>query len=489
MKAVVIGAGIGGLATAIRLRVQGYEVQVYEAGAQAGGKLNELHLQGFRFDAGPSLFTLPELVSELFCLAGREPGNYFSYELLPELCRYFFEDGSCIRAFSQPEAFAEEIEQKTGESAAKVKKFLQKSQRLYELTAHVFLHRSLHKLSTYLRADTLRSMLRLHQLDAFRSMHQANRSHFQDERLVQMFDRFATYNGSNPYRAPATLNIIPHLEHNLGAFFPTGGMYRIAQSLYKLACELGVVFHFNHKVEQIVLADSQQVKGVQVKQQVVPADVVVSNMDIVPTYRKLLPQLSAPEKILRQPRSSSALIFYWGMNTTFDELDVHNVFFSKQYEKEFEAVWEHQSIWHDPTVYLYVSAKKCPQDAPPGKENWFVMINVPPDTGQNWPALAQQARSSIIHKLSRMLGRDISRHIVCESVLDPPLIASRTSSYQGALYGNSSNNRWAAFLRHPNFSRRLKGLYFCGGSVHPGGGIPLCLLSAKIVGDLVAADG
>ena len=481
---IIIGAGIAGLACAIRCRLKGYEVAVYESAAQPGGKLAEVRQSGYRFDAGPSLFTLPQQVEELFVLANKKPENYFTYTPLSCICKYFYEDGTTIQAFQEVHAFAEEIEHQTGEPQQHIHAFLQKSKQLYDITSHVFLHRSLHRLQTYLKKDTLQSLVQVHKLNAFRSMHRENQRRFNDPRVVQLFDRYATYNGSNPYQAPATLNIIPHLEHNIGAFFPTKGMYDIPQSLYRLATELGVQFHFSQPVEEILIEQKRAV-GVRVNGQQIRGDRVISNMDVVPTYRRLLPHQPAPERILTQPRSSSAIIFYWGMNRTFPELDLHNIFFSQDYEEEFEQLWDREAVSDDPTVYLYISSKHLAADAPAGGENWFCMVNAPADTGQDWDTLIDQTRTHIQQKLSRMLGVSIVDHLVCESILDPRTIASRTSSYQGALYGNSSNNPFAAFLRHPNFSRRIKGLYFCGGSVHPGGGIPLCLLSAKIVADLI----
>ena len=478
-KVIIIGAGVAGLAAAIRCAVKGYEVEVFEAQPTPGGKLAEIKDKGFRFDAGPSLFTLPQLVDELFELAGKNPRDYFSYRSLPIITRYFYADGTIIDAYQDIDDFAQEIEEKTGESAKNVHRLLRKSQEKYEITSHVFLERSLHRWQTYLRWPTLKSALQLHKLDAFRTMHKANATTFKDPRVVQLFDRYATYNGSDPYQAPATLNIIPHLEHKLGAWLPDGGMYQITESLFQLAKELGVQFHFNQYVDEI-LVEKNYASGIRIGKKHMPASRVISNVDIVPTYRKLLPLISPPERILSQPRSSSALIFYWGIDRAFPKLEVHNIFFSQNYQAEFQHLWQQKRIYDDPTIYLYISAKNYPKDAPDGKENWFVMINVPPDEEQNWDELIARARKAIIRKLSGMLHQDIEELITVEHILDPRSIASKTSSFQGALYGNSSNNMFAAFLRHPNFSSKIKGLYFCGGSVHPGGGIPLCLLSAKI---------
>ena len=486
-KAIIIGAGIAGIATSIRLAVQGFAVEVFEANSYPGGKLSEIALDGFRFDAGPSLFTMPQYVDELFELAGEKPDASFTYQKLALVCRYFYPDGTSLDAFNNETVFAEEISRKTKDQPETIKKYLENSKRIYKITNHVFLEKSLHRLSTYLNFKTWRSVLQLPQIDAFRSMHQANHAFFTDEKMVQYADRFATYNGSNPFKAPATLNVIPHLEQHFGAYFPDGGMYQITLSLVALAERLGVIFHYNYPVEKIVI-ERNEVKGVKSEERgFVPADVVISNADVYFTYKKLLadhPKL-LPKRILKQERSSSALIFYWGINKAFPQLDLHNIFFSSNYRQEFEHIWKQKNISPDPTIYLNISSKYEAKDAAQGCENWFTMINVPSNQGQDWGKLIAGARANIIQKLSKALGEDIGKLIVCENILDPSSIESKTSSYQGSLYGTSSNSQFAAFLRHANKSSKIKNLFFCGGSVHPGGGIPLALLSAKIVGDWV----
>mgnify|MGYP001791092353 CR=1 FL=1 len=483
----IVGAGIAGIASAIRLANKGYLVDVYEANAYPGGKLSEIKVDGYRFDAGPSLFTLPELVEELFTLSGEQVKDHFEYQRLPVTCHYFYEDDTFLRAYADRKKFLEEVTQKTDEPPETIQAALDRSAHLYDTLSDLFMKRSLHRWQTFVNHKAMKAYGKLHRLDFFRSMHQANEQQFQDERVVQLFNRYATYNGSDPYQAPATMNIIPHLEFNIGAYFPTQGMYSITQSLYQLAQRQKVQFHFQSKVEEIA-SDTSGVKGLKVNGEARTYDLIVSNMDVVNTYRKLLPNSKPPTRLLNQPKSSSALIFYWGVKHTFPQLDLHNIFFSKDYQQEFEHIFQKKTIYHDPTVYVNITAKYKPDDAPPNCENWFTMINVPNNTGQDWDELIDQARQSIINKLSRLLDTDLSSKIVCEDILDPRTIESRTSSSQGALYGNSSNNRYAAFLRHANFSRKIKGLYFCGGSVHPGGGIPLSLLSAKIAVDQIMTD-
>ncbi|QDA60155.1 1-hydroxycarotenoid 3,4-desaturase CrtD [Hymenobacter jejuensis] len=482
----IIGAGIAGIAAAVRLAARGHAVTVFEAAASFGGKMHQFELPGgYRFDAGPSLFTLPELVDELFRLCGRDPQEYFRYQRLDPITQYFFADGTRLTAWADEEKFAAEIEAKLQVPAVTVQRFLRRSAKAYGATANTFLHKSLHKAKTYLAPEVLHAVAALPQLGLTATMHQRHAKTFADPRLVQLFDRFATYNGSDPYQAPATLSMIPHLEHGIGAFYPEGGIYSIAQSLVSLAEELGATFRYNEPVEEILTADGL-VTGVRTPQDVYDFGLVISNMDVVPTYRRLLPHAPAPERTLRQPRSSSALIFYWGIEHEFPELGLHNIFFSQDYKREFDAIFQDKTVAADPTVYVNITSKCSPADAPAGHENWFVMVNVPHDEGQDWAALTAHTRQAVLKRVGKALGRDIEPLIRSERVWTPPGIAADTSSFGGALYGSSSNNMLAAFLRHPNFSRKLEGLYFCGGSVHPGGGIPLCLLSAKIVAGLIS---
>ena len=489
MKIVIIGSGIAGLASAVRLKAMGFKVTVLEANAYFGGKLTEFTQQGFRFDAGPSLFTLPQLVLELFDIA-KQNKNSFEYLQLEKACNYFYEDGTRFTAYQQPEKMANELNQKLGLTKPKpFFQYLKNAEFRYKTTTPIFIESSLHKVKNFLNLATLKGILSILKLNLFNSMNHENEQIFADKRLVQYFNRFATYNGSNPYQSPALLNMIPHLESNIGTFFPKNGMHQISQSIYQLALGLGVKFEFNKKVSEIVLnQNNKQVKGVKVGEQFYEADIVLSNMDIYPTYKKLLPKVKHPEKILVQEKSSSALIFYWGINKQFAELDLHNILFTENYQAEFEHIFSKKTIYSDPTIYINITSKYKPDDAPTDCENWFLMINTPNNQGQNWDALIFEARKNIISKLNRLLKTDIEKYIVTENILDPRSIESKTSSHLGALYGNASNNRYAAFLRHKNFSSNIKGLYFCGGSVHPGGGIPLCLNSAKIAAGLIKDD-
>ncbi len=483
-QAIIIGAGIAGLAASVRLKIKGYNVLVIEANEYPGGKLSSFEQHGYRFDAGPSLFTMPEYVDDLFRIAGRKPGEHFRYIRKEESCRYFWNDGTQITAHADMGDFAAEVRQKLGIDESIVLKKLSKSRRMFELAGRIFMEKPLHKAKTWLSYDVLRAFFQLNKLGINSTMHKDNQALLIHPKLVQLFDRYATYNGSDPYRAPGVLNMIPHLEHGIGTYMPVNGMHDITTSIFNLAMELGVEFRFGERVDAIMVKDGLST-GVKTSKQHYNATVVLSNMDVTPTYRKLLPSQKAPEKILSQERSSSALIFYWGIRRSFPQLGLHNIFFSNDYAAEFRDIFAGRVPSPDPTVYVNITAKDVRSDAPEGCENWFVMVNVPGNNGQDWEKLIPQYREIVLKKLTPLLGFNPGSVIETESTLSPVDIERKTSSMGGSLYGASSNNRFAAFLRHRNESSRIKGLYFCGGSVHPGGGIPLCLLSAKIVSELI----
>lgn len=487
-QALVIGSGVGGLAVAARMAAKGVKVTVLEQNPYPGGKLTQIQLGDYRFDAGPSLFTMPEWLEAVFIQAQKDPKHYFTYQALPETTRYFWENGKTFIAPASATEFIRQGAATFNSSPKDLKRYLRKSQERYQTVGTLFLDRPMHWLSTYLNASAFKAYFKLPFLGLWGSMATENEAYFGTSELAQLFNRYATYNGSNPYQAPALMNLIPHLELGIGAYYPKGGMHSITEALYQLCLDLGVKFHFETTALEIIIKNEKAI-GVKTNHNPFYADWVVSNLDVAHTYGKLLPKVKGPKKVLEQPRSSSALIFYWGVEKEFPQLGLHNILFTQEYKNEFDKIFKDKTISKDPTVYINITSKYTTTDAPKGGENWFVMINVPANQGQDWPKLISEAKTHIIEKIQRVLGTDIAPYIKQEAILDPPTIEKRTGSFQGALYGNASNNRMAAFLRHANKSFLLKRLYFTGGSVHPGGGIPLALQSGKIAIDLMIDDG
>ncbi|MFT7164466.1 MAG: phytoene desaturase, partial [Flavobacterium sp.] len=295
---------------------------------------------------------------------------------------------------------------------------------------------------------------------------------------------FATYNGSNPYKAPALMNMISHLEFNLGAYLPIKGMHQITTHLVKLAEEANVEIKYNTTVETLNVESNNRIASIKSNGVSYPFDIVASDIDIHALYKYLLPKSFTPKKLIQQEKSSSAYVFYWGINKEFTALGLHNILFSDDYKKEFDYLFSKQFPTEDPTIYINITSKYCKDDAPEGCENWFVMVNVPHNKSESIN-YAADIRKNVVDKINIMLKTDIEKYIISENTLSPIDIENQTSSIGGSLYGNSSNNKFAAFLRHANFSSSIKNLFLVGGSVHPGGGIPLCLFSAKIASQLI----
>ena len=480
---VIIGSGVAGLASAIRLGAAGHKVTVVEANDYVGGKLTAKNIGRYRFDLGPSVFTLPNLIEELTLISKQE--LKFEYLTLDKICNYFYEDGTTLSAYPDKEKFATEIHNKLGETKESVYEQLKYSATAYELIGELFMEQSLHKLSNFLNLKTAKAILNIGKLKLNKTMNEVNKARFKNKKTVQLFNRFATYNGSNPFQAPALINIIAHLEHNIGAFAPKGGMHDITMHLYNLSVKLGVEYKMNTRVIKVI-TENDLVNNVLTSSGEIKADIVVSGADIKHVYTKLLDKKYYPTKILEQEKSLSGLIFYWGVKKEFQELSLHNILFSENSEAEFNSFFKDKTPYHDPTIYINITSKVTPTDAPEGCENWFVMINVPHNASGEPIHYVKEMRKQIVAKINRVLKTDIEQYIEIEDVLDPYLIEQRTSSSGGSLYGNSSNNKYAAFLRHANNSSKIKNMYFCGGSVHPGGGIPLGLLSAKIVSEMIA---
>lgn len=483
MEIGIVGAGIAGLAASIRAAVAGHKVTVFEVNSYPGGKLTAFEKQGYRFDAGPSLFTMPQYVDDLFILAGENPADHFKYIRLDPVCNYFWEDGTTLSAHADKKKFSTEAAKKLNVPADYVLSSLQDSADKYEANGRIFLEKSLHKWSTWINIPVFKALLKIHKYDLFSSINRVNERLVKHPKLVQLFNRFATYNGSDPYRAPGLLTIIPHFEHHIGAFYPENGMHSITKAVYELALRLGVTFQFNTRVEEI-LTKNEAVCGLRTEEKTYLFDKIICNMDVFFAYKKLLPNHAKPNRILQQERSTSAIIFYWGIKKVFPQLAMHNLFFSDDYRSEFKEL-KKGKVAKDVSIYVNLTTEHTPSDAPEGCQNWFVMINVPSQSADSKTLDIDALREQAIVKLSRMLGEPIKPLIEMEEILSPQEIESRTQSHQGSLYGTASNKPLSAFLRHPNFSNEVKGLYFCGGSVHPGGGIPLCLLSAKIAVELL----
>ena len=485
----VIGAGLGGLSAAIRLANKGFEVDLYDQNNTPGGKAGEIKEKGYRFDTGPSLLTMPQVLEQLFSECGENIDEYLILNKLDLICKYFYPDKIIINAYSDAEKFGKEIDEKTSDNFESLNKYLNYCKTIYDLAGDLFLTKDPSSVSTYLNFKALKTLLNIKKIDPFRTMNEANESFFNDKRLVQLFNRYGTYSGSNPYLAPATLNIISHVEYNQGSYIPKDGIYSITKALWILAKNKGVNIFLNQKVAEIIL-ENQEAVAIKIDNKIKRYDKIISNVDVNFTFKNLIRNFNSREskRYAKKRPSFSGLVFYWGIKKEFNELEMHNILFSSDYRNEFEYLFINKTVPDDPTIYIYVSSKLNKNDAPAGKENWFVMVNAPYIHNQNWDAEVKVGRYNIIKKINNFLNTDIEKFIEFEKIMSPVDIQKITGSYLGSIYGIASNDKFAAFMRQSNKSKTIKNLYFCGGSTHPGGGIPLVILSGKIVSDIIESE-
>ncbi len=478
---IVIGGGLGGLSAALSLLSADRNVILFEKNEDVGGKASQRYLGAYRFDTGPSLVTLKAVFERLFSLSGAALDQYIPFKELHPITSYFFSDGTRFCSDSG-EAMVQAVTDSLAVTEQEMKRYGAYTREIYELTHRIFLEKSLHRKETYLNRDTLHSLLRFSRVDTLRTMDTANRAFFRDERMIQLADRAATYNGSSPYQTPATFNNIFHVEHGLGGYAVTNGIYGIVEGLRRRIEELGGEIHTSSPVEQILYDRNRRITGVQVDSRKYSSDTVFSDVDTIHLYRDLLKDTDSPlyRRYLHLEPSSSAIVFYWGIAGTFTELSLHNIFFSSDYRREFHEIHSLHRLPSEPTIYINITSKVTPSDAPEGKENWFVLINAPHSGHRSDPHDIERLKETVLARLKQELKVDVGTMIEEEEVLTPYDIWNETGSHRGSLYGISSNTRLSAFLRHRNRSDRYKGLYHTGGTVHPGGGMPLALLSGMI---------
>lgn len=483
-KIAIIGSGFGGLSASIYLAQNGFDVTIFEKNSQLGGKASEIISNGFRFDTGPTLITMPFVLQDLFSSMGKDLDKYLSLQKKDLVCRYFFPDGSIFNEYSDREKLLEEFENFTNEKKNSLIKYLNYSKNIYNLTADLFLFSPFVEFKDFFNSKGLRSFLNFYRIDLFRTVHKANESFFSSKKIIQYFDRYATYNGSNPYSAPATLNIIPYVELELGGFYSENGVYRIVENLSELAKGIGVKIFTNSEVEKILM-NHKKVKGLKVNGIEENYDIVISNADLYYTYKNLIGEVYSkePKRYIDQELSTSAVIFYFGVKVESTNLEMDNILFSENYQKEFQQLFVEKVIPDDPTIHIHISSKRNRNHAPEGCENWYVMINAP--SVENQKIEINKVKKIIINKIKQMTGLNIENRIIFEDFQTPKILEEKTSSLSGSLYGPSFSNLFSVFLRQKNKSSVYDGLYFCGGTVHPGGGIPLAILSGKITAKLI----
>ncbi|HEX3388109.1 MAG TPA: phytoene desaturase family protein [Streptosporangiaceae bacterium] len=493
---VVIGGGVGSMATAIRLAARGHRVQLFERRHELGGKLTERRRDGFAFGLGPSLLTLPDLFGALAAEAGRKLDELVTLTAVDPVCRYHFPDGSVLDARSDPGAMAAAVERFSPGQGQAWQRYFEWGRRCWAASERAFLSGPLDLPGLARRQASLSDLFASAPGQTLAGL---ARRFFTDPRLIQYACRYATYSGSSPYQAPAAVGCIPYLEHARGAWYVDGGLARLRDALAMLLADLGVVVHTGTPVSRVLTADGRpasapaagwpprdRAAGVLVAGERVPADIVICGADSARLYRDLCPSRPMRRRIAGIGPSSSAFLLLAGVRGRTSGLAHHNVVFSRDYRAEFADIFDRRRPPADPTIYLGCPAAQDPATAPPGHESLTLLANVPAGSPRSWDRSAADYAELLLGKLDAA-GLGVRDRVLFTETLTPADFERRYDGWLGSIYGTSHNGRLAPF-RRPGNRGPLAGLYLVGGSVHPGGGLPLVVIGSRIVADLVTED-
>jgi len=489
-KITIIGGGIGGLAAASLLAARGHQVDLYEKNSKPGGKMQEIKASGYRFDTGPSLLTMPFLMEKVFEECGESMEEYLQLSEVDPICRYFYKDGTVFDNYADRKKTIAEIRKFAPNDAEGYESFLNRSEEIYDKTADAFLFNPLYDVND-LKNLQFKDLL---DIDAFSTVSKKVDEHVDSTYLRSFFKRFTTYNGSSPYQAPATLNVIPHVELNQGGYYVHGGMYAIARSLFSLAEKMGVNFHFSTEIESIQ-TENKKVTGTKTRDgEFIPCDVLFSNSDASETILSLLPDTAVSKRKKKRQKkiepSCSGFVILLGCNKQWDQLKHHNIFFSDDYRNEFKDIFKRKVLPSNPTIYIANTSFTDKDHAPKGSSNLFILINAPYlSHNQNWKLWSENYRDRILTILEENGLGGLRESVEYISIINPEDFYQKYRSNKGSIYGTSSNSTFSAFVRPRNKIRSLDNLYMTGGSTHPGGGIPLVIQSAFNAVELLERNG
>jgi phytoene desaturase len=488
----VLGGGLGGLSAAVTLAARGHRVVLFERNDWTGGKAAVLAEQGFRFDMGPTILTMPSVLERIFQEAGRDLHQEIDLIRLDPQWRCFYEDGSTLDLIADPERMAASL---ATESAAGYRRFIDLAARLHSISDRYFFWRSVGSVTDTFDAGTTFKLSTLSDLWALRfgrTVAGTVRSQVSEPRVAQMLDHFTQYVGSAPDASPAVLCGIAHMQTSEGIWYPRGGTRAVPAALERLAHELGVEIRTGTGVRRI-LVEHGETRGVETDGgERVELAAVISNCDSVRTHRELLGGAAAArfERRRSYEPACSGVVLYLGLDRRYPQLLHHNFVFSHDPEEEFDAIYRRGEPAPDPTCYVCAPARTEPAVAPAGGEALYVLVHTPYlRPHHDWKQMLPAYRRTILDKLARTAGLEgLEERIVTEAVLTPEDIHTRYHVLNGAIYGLASHGRMLGAFKPGNRSRDVRGLYLAGGAAHPGPGMPMALMSGWIAADCLDQD-
>jgi phytoene desaturase len=488
-KVLIIGAGVGGIATAIGLARNGYQVKVFEKNVNPGGRCGQILHEGHRFDLGATIFLMPSIYREVFDYLGLSLEDVLPSKPLPTIYKIHYPDGKTLDFTTDKNYLESQLEVFEKGSSMQAKKFVAKGYELFQLAYKHLLGRNFYSWSEFITLSNLALLFRI----KTHIKHQTYVSRFfKDPHLKMAFSFQNIYVGQNPLTAPALFAMLPAAELTEGSIFPIGGMYSIVEKLLETARGLGVEIQCNKPVVQI-LTEGRKATGIRFEDgSEMQGDLIVANADLPYVYRELLPDRRKSNHLDKLKYSCSAIVFHWGMDKRYPELGHHGVFLSEDYQESLNEIFRNNALGENPSFYVHAPGTTDPTAAPDNQDSISIIVpvgHIDPKMELDWNILKQTARASVIRRLKKMGLSDIDEHIKFEMCCLPKNWESSFHVSKGSVFGSVNHSIFQmGYFRPHNKHDRYKNLYFAGGSTHPGNGVPLVLLSAKLTSERILKE-
>lgn len=485
-KAVIIGAGVGGIATAVFLAQKGFSVEVYEKNANPGGRCGQMIQEGHRFDLGATILLMPSLYRKVFSALGLDMNKELETTSLEPIYKLFFGDGTNFAFTRNPEQMKTQLEAIEPGSFERYDDYVKEGYAFFDLAVNGLLGKNFYHLFQFINLKSVSLLIRL---KTWMKHTDYVQRFFVDPRLQKAFTFQNIYVGQNPYKQPAFFSMLPGAEIAEGALFPNGGMYRVVEKLLTTATELGVQFHYKNTVKKIAL-NGKKTEGIELENgEIVKADLVIANADLPYVYSHLLPDKKAANRLKKKEYSCSAIVFHWAVDRVYPQLYHHSIFLNDPYKEGMEKIFNEKSLSTNPSFYIHAPVRTDKSAAPENEDSLSIIIpvgHIDEKCDQDWQQLKQLAREAVIHRLKEAGLTDIEQHIKFELCFTPKTFESYCNVTNGSVFGSLSHTIFQmGYFRPHNRHRKYKNLYFTGGSTHPGNGIPLVLLSAKLTSERI----
>jgi phytoene desaturase len=482
----IIGAGIGGLTTAIYLAQEGFKVRIYEKNSFAGGRCGNFYQEGHRFDIGATLLMIPEVYQNTFAAMGKNMFGELELYRMDPVYRLIFDKGRKLTFTSDLAKMEAQLEAIESGSFTRFLKFLDQSISNYKLSMKAIIEKNYYHFYDFFN---LKNLLVLLKVKALKNHYKLASRYFKSDVLRYAFTFQNIYVGQNPFKASAVFAMLPFLEITEGVYYPKGGMYSIIERLLSICYEKGVEILYNAPVSKIE-TENNRVKGISLKDNgSYPADIIISNADLPFVYRELLPDGGNKKRMNRLKYTCSAVVFHWGMDCSFPELTQHNVFVAPDYRKSIQAVFNGDVYHPNYSFYLHAPAKSDPTAAPEGQDSITVIVpiaNLKASSDNNWQKIKLHIKQIVIQRLKEEGLPDFESHIKFEKCFLQNAWKSIFNLSEGATFGSLNHNiMQMGYMRPHNQHKKYKNLFFVGGSTHPGNGVPMALISARLTTEKV----